>query len=124
MRTSIFILAALLAMPAGAWAGHSISPQELLSQLDGGDAPLVIDVRSKREYESGHVPGAVNIPHRELRDRLPEVSRAADSDIVVYCEAGPRARIAWGTLEDAGFTGVHDLKGHMATWRAEGHPLQ
>jgi rhodanese-related sulfurtransferase len=40
----------------------TITPQALATQLEGGHAPLVVDVRSQAEFNQGHVPGAMHIP--------------------------------------------------------------
>ncbi len=85
------ILAGLLAAVAPAVQAGSISAPALESRLSEGQAPLILDVRSEREYESGHVPGAINIPYRELPARLSELTVSEDDEVVVYCEVGGRA---------------------------------
>lgn len=65
---------------------------------DGADV-LVLDVRRRDEYASGHLPGSINIPHTELRDRLDEVRTAATGRHVrVLCAAGIRSNIAYRIL--------------------------
>lgn len=79
---------------------------------------LVLDVRSRGEFASGHLPGALNIPHTELRERLDEVrSAAAGRPVYTMCAAGVRSWIATCVLRDAGFD-VTMLSGGMATLRA------
>jgi len=118
---------ALLALAALACAAppepdELISRTELAAHLESGEAPLVLDVRTPAEYRDGHVPGAVNVPHRELEDRLPELDLPPDREIVVYCEAGPRAAAAGETLREAGFSEVLHLEGHMRGWRRSDLP--
>lgn len=97
-----------------------ISPVELRDRLQQVDAPQVIDVRSPAEFETGHVPGAVNIPHDELAKRLDEVNAA--SGVVLYCMIGPRARLGEAALREAGIDGLLHLAGGFAAWREEGLP--
>ncbi|MCE7483409.1 FAD-dependent oxidoreductase [Microbacterium profundi] len=79
---------------------------------------LVLDVRSRDEYSTGHLPGAVNIPHTELRDRLTEVTDAASGRPVrVLCASGVRSAIAHRVLAQAGFDSA-SLSGGMLTLRA------
>jgi len=79
---------------------------------------LVLDVRSAREFASGHVPGALNIPHTELRGRLDEVRAAADGrPIRVMCASGVRSHIAQRVLAQSGFESAN-LSGGMLTLRA------
>jgi phage shock protein E len=75
------------------------------------DQPHWIDVRSVDEYESGHVEGAVNIPHTEIAERIAEVTGDKDDVIYVYCRSGRRSGIAQSVLEDAGFTNVVNIGG-------------
>lgn len=120
---SIALLGLLVAGPLAA-KHDSISAPNLSEQLGNPDAPLVLDVRTAREYESGHVPGAVHIPHTELAARLTELPIDKAEQIVVYCEQGPRAYWAESMLQKAGFTKLRDLQGHMSNWRAEGYPTE
>lgn len=69
---------------------------------------IVIDVRSKEEWDTGHVETAVHIPHTEIADRIGEVTEDKDAKIVVYCKVGGRAGIAKESLEGLGFTNVEN----------------
>ncbi len=123
------LLAAILAVGAAAGcsaepAAGPITPAELAARIESGNAPSVLDVRTPGEYAAGHVPGAVNIPHDELAQRLAELDLPKSSEIVVHCESGRRASQAEAVLVEAGFTRVRDLSGHMAAWREGGHPME
>jgi rhodanese-related sulfurtransferase len=80
----------------------------------------ILDVRTAREYSLGHIPGAINIGHRDISTRLDEIRSYADKDVVVYCELGVRARMAQTTLTKAGLLHVYHLTGDMAGWRDAG----
>jgi len=105
-------------------AGTTISQDQLLERMESRNPPLLLDVRSVGEYRSGHVPGAINIPHGQLPARLPELTDARNRDVVVYCERGGRASTAEQTLRDAGFSGVIHLEGDMSGWRRNDLPTQ
>ncbi len=81
-------------------------------ELDGGDF-AVLDVRSVGEFEAGHVPGALNVPLDELRDRLGEVPR--DRRIAVCCGVGLRAYFAVRILDQNGFD-VANIPGGFTTY--------
>ena len=82
------------------------------------DAALVLDVRSRREFASGHLPGALNVPHTQLRARLDEVRAAAgDRPVRVLCESGFRSYLAHRILAQAGIDSAN-LSGGMSTLRA------
>ncbi|QIK72530.1 FAD-dependent oxidoreductase [Propioniciclava coleopterorum] len=82
------------------------------------DTALLLDTRSVAEYATGHLPGSLNIPHTQLRDRLDEVDAAAAGRAVrVLCASGVRSAIAHRVLAQAGFDSA-SLSGGMLTLRA------
>lgn len=82
-----------------------------------GDS-LILDVRSHKEAASGIVPGALVIPHTELRGRLEEVRRAAAGrPIAIHCQSGVRSYLAHCVLRNAGMESS-SLSGGMLTLRA------
>lgn len=97
-----------------------MTPTELLSLIDGGHAPAILDVRSEWEFKRGHVPGAVHIPFWKVGTRLEEVPSKQGEALVVYCGHGPRAWRAGGVLRRHGFKSITYLKGHMHGWRRAG----
>ena len=122
-----FLVTSLIALTfacALVQAGEAISPAELADRINSGKAPLILDVRSTGEYANGHIPGAVNIPYRQLRDRLPELMAYREKEIVVHCQVGPRADIARSILSAAGFLQHRELEGHMRAWEAGNYPIE
>jgi phage shock protein E len=101
----------------------SISQQELVERLQTRAEMLVLDVRTAREFHTGHVPGAINIPHTELPKRLAEVVEFKNKEVVIYCERGGRADTATQVLREAGFASIRHLQGDMAAWRARALPM-
>lgn len=79
-------------------------PQWRAADLDDVLATsLVLDVRSRGEFDGGHLDGALNVPHTELRDRLDEVrAAAAGRPVAVHCASGVRSHIATRVLLQAG----------------------
>lgn len=110
-------LVALASCSPGA-DGTTISQSELADRIGTPTVPLIIDVRTRTEFDSGHIPGAVNIPHSELPRRLGELQIESDQEIVVYCEQGGRSMMAASALRGAGFSRVLHLEGDMSAWRA------
>lgn len=102
----------------------SISPRALADRIAAGDAPAVVDVRSKREFDAGHVLGAVHVPFWQVRCHLDLLDAFRQRPLVVYCGHGPRARIAGASLARAGFREILYLTGHMQKWKALKLPLE
>jgi phage shock protein E len=79
------------------------------------DGSLIVDVRTPREYQRWHFPGAINIPVSELSERTSEIGDKSRT-IVVYCRSGSRSSHAKQMLIDAGYTdvknggGLRDMK--------------
>ncbi len=75
---------------------------------------LILDVRSVGEFNRGHIPGALNIPHTELRDRLDEVREAAAGRAVaLHCMSGMRSYLALRVLQQEGFEAANHTGGLM-----------
>jgi rhodanese-related sulfurtransferase len=101
-----------------------ISPGELAELIQLERAPLILDVRSESEYADAHIPGALNIPHDQLGDRLSQIGAAKTDEIVVHCKSGHRAGIAEQILIEAGYSNLRDLDGHMNAWKSGGYPVE
>lgn len=97
-------------------------PQWQAQDLDKARATtLMLDVRSRSEFARGHLAGALNIPHLQLRTRLDEVSTAADGrPVSVYCASGVRSYLATRVLLSEGFQ-ARNLSGGWLTLKAV-HP--
>jgi NADPH-dependent 2,4-dienoyl-CoA reductase/sulfur reductase-like enzyme/rhodanese-related sulfurtransferase len=99
-----------------------IMPQWQAKDLDKAMATtLLLDVRSRSEFAKGHLAGAVNIPHLELRARLDEVRTFSDGrGVSVHCATGVRSYLATRVLLSEGFD-ARNLSGGWLTLKAV-HP--
>jgi rhodanese-related sulfurtransferase len=97
-----------------------IAARTLLARIAAGAAPVILDVRSAREFADGHVPGAVHVPFWAVGTRIEAIAADKDEELVVYCGHGPRAMIAGRTLRRRGFTRLLFLDGHFSKWRSAG----
>jgi rhodanese-related sulfurtransferase len=74
----------------------------------------ILDVRSVKEWEAGHIEGSMIIPLNRLEQRIAEVPR--DADLVVHCQGGYRSSIATSILQKHGYTNVLDMVGGYKAW--------
>lgn len=81
--------------------------------------PVVLDVRTAEEYAAGHVPGALNVAHDQIEQRLSELAPHRDDEVVLYCRSGRRAALAIERLRAAGFTQLRHLEGDYLGWEQE-----
>jgi hydroxyacylglutathione hydrolase len=96
--------------------GHidRLSSSELAKELTT-KKPLVLDVRTKGEFDAGHIPSAVNLPLGELPSRLSELP--SDRRIVATCRTGSRSSTALSLLRAAGFAQSVDQRGGFEAWQ-------
>jgi rhodanese-related sulfurtransferase len=102
-----------------------VKPETVLERSAKKDKSLVIlDVRTPEEFAEGHVPGAINISHDKLQDRIGELMSAKDKDIVLYCRSGRRTGLAADTLKAAGFEKLYHIEGDMQKWTEAKRPTE
>ncbi len=123
MRRLLIALFALFALTACSSAtATSLSPQAFddLAQTDG---VVTLDVRTPAEYESGHLPDAVNIDVEaaDFGQRITELDPAAT--YAVYCRSGNRSKVAMDQMASAGLKNVSDLDGGIVAWQSAGLPV-
>jgi rhodanese-related sulfurtransferase len=126
-RLALVAISGLCCVVIGAYAGETapelLSQDELIARQRANDASLVVvDVRTAEEYAAGHVPGAINIPHDQVVQRLSQVP--TDKDLVLYCRSGRRTAIAADVLAANGYTRLEHLEGDIAAWLSRGLPLE
>jgi rhodanese-related sulfurtransferase len=113
---------------------EAISAQDVKERLESGEVDLVVDVREPKEWDGGHVPGAINVPRGMLELRAdpespatdPTLSANKDARVIVYCLKAPGARsvLAAQTLGNMGYSNVAAMRGGFEEWRAEGLPAE
>jgi rhodanese-related sulfurtransferase len=101
----------------------NVSPKEAMKLIEQ-DNLIVIDVRTPEEYQSGHIPGAININVND--PSFQEKAKTIDSNkkILVYCRSGHRSTIASNQLKDLGFTKIYNLKGGIMAWEKENGKIE
>ncbi len=102
-----------------------ISVQTAYNMITNGSYPdlVVLDVRTQSEYDSGHIYGAVLIPHTELDERIEELAGHENDEIIVYCRTGARSVIASEILDSHNFTKVYNMLGGIVSWQSAGYPV-
>jgi hydroxyacylglutathione hydrolase len=107
---------ALSGRPDLLWSTERISAPLLAEELAGADPPLLLDVRSPREWAARHIDNSVNIPLNHLQERVPEIPR--NHRIAVHCAGGYRSSIAASILHQYGITDLVEMAGGLAAWDA------
>jgi hydroxyacylglutathione hydrolase len=92
---------------------------ELSKRLPSRDFQL-LDVRTPREWDEGHLPGARYVFLGDLSRRLKDLNR--EKPVVVYCATGYRSSLAASLLQASGFGHVQNVPGGYTAWTADGFP--
>jgi len=121
LQTVLLVLFPVLVL-ASDFQTPAISAQDLHDRQGGAEPLLVIDVRDRAEYKSGHVPGAVNIPQKKLGKQLDKLADA--NGVVLYCINGRRTRLAEQTLIENDVPNVVHLEGGLMGWRQGGFKVR
>ncbi len=97
-----------------------VTAASLAELLAAGPPPLLIDVRTEREWRAGRIDGAINMPLLGLEHEMARLPSAWP--LVAYCASGYRSAIATSLMRRAGRPAVTDLIGGIDAWRSSGLP--
>lgn len=96
-----------------------INATDLLTAINGGTAPYIIDIRQASAYTQGHIPGAVNVAAGDILTHVEaNVSNMSD-EIVVVCYSGQTAAFCTSLLKLAGYTNAKSLLFGMTSWNSD-----
>ncbi len=101
--------------------GLSVGPTDAVQLMNQG--ALVLDVRSRDQYDAGHVIDARNFPNADLSQSVETLKKYREKPVLTCCETGMTASAAARTLREQGFSKVASLRGGLQAWRAENLPL-
>jgi rhodanese-related sulfurtransferase len=94
----------------------ALTPMEVKERMSEGNGFILLDVRSRREWQNNHIASrqSILIPINEIRSRLHEVP--VSKEIITYCQTSVRAYQAQRILNGAGFAKVKFMDGSIASW--------
>lgn len=120
--TAFVVLLAALIYTEGRRAGATINTSQLTTLVNNSNA-VVVDVRDNKEFKTGHIVNAINIPSAKLAGRMKELEKYRDKSIILVDKMGQHAGTSGKALKKAGFEQVLRLQGGMQTWTSENLPL-
>ena len=89
----------------------NITAEEAKKIMDSEEGYIILDTRTQEEYDEGHIPGAIVIPHDEITDRAEEELPDKDQLLLVYCRSGRRSKLAAEALVELGYTNIKEFGG-------------
>ena len=99
-----------------------IIPDEVTRLINREDAK-VVDIRSQKEFEDGHIIGAISISVEQLADQLDKLKRYRDKGIIFCCASGSVSSKEARKLMNEGYEKVYCLKGGISSWQNANLPL-
>lgn len=97
---------------------RQITQEEASELMEGENGFILLDVRTRAEYDSGHIPGAICIPNEDIGTTPPAELPDLNQMILVYCRSGNRSKQASQKLADMGYTDVREFGG-IITWKGK-----
>ena len=89
----------------------NITAEEAKEIMDTQQGYVILDVRAQEEYDQGHIPGAIVIPHEEITEKAEAMLQDKNQLILVYCRSGRRSKIAADALVELGYTNIKEFGG-------------
>lgn len=102
--------------------GQGVNCLEAVNLINHQEA-LVLDVRPSKDFKTGHITAALNIPHDRLSERLGELAAHKDKPILLVCLHGHTTGASGQVLRKAGFNKIYRLTGGIAAWQGDRLPL-
>ena len=96
----------------------TISSKEAQQMIEEHKDALILDVRTAAEYESGHIPNAINLSNEDIQAGKVDSLKDKSQLIMVYCRSGNRSRQAAQKLAELGYTNVVDFGG-IQSWQGD-----
>ena len=105
-----------------AMGASQMVPAEVTRLINHEDAEL-LDLRSAKDFEKGHIINAVNIDMATLGDREKELDKYKDKTVVICCAQGQESIRVARNLKTKGFEKLYSLKGGISAWQNANLPL-
>lgn len=102
--------------------GRSIGSAQLTTLINS-DQAVIVDIRSSKDFGSGHITDSLNIPFDKFASRMVELNKYKENKVIVIVDSqGQQSGAISRDMKKAGFN-VAKLGGGVATWKADGLPL-
>ena len=118
--SALIIYYTQIQLPSTTISYGDVTVEEAKSLIDSNFSLIILDVRTREEYDSGHIGGAILIPVGELEDRLDELSK--EEEFLIYCRTGNRSSNSVNILKENGYTKIFHMNDGIIAWIQAGYP--
>ena len=95
-----------------------VSMNEIVKIMEENENYIILDVRTKEEYNEGHIPNAICIPNETIGQNVEEKLPNKEQLILIYCRSGNRSKQATEKLLNLGYTNLVEFGG-IIDWKGE-----
>jgi rhodanese-related sulfurtransferase len=114
----VAIVTIVIEMRQRAHGSATVSPNDVIKLTNSGGV-LVLDVRERTQFESGHIIDSRHIPSAEIASRADSLKKYKEKPVVVYCDNGLASAGAARALRNQGDTNVATLRGGLRGWKQD-----
>ena len=100
-----------------------VSAAQVKADLDAGKKFILLDVRSKEEFDAGHLPNAVHVSRGLLEFKIGNVIPDKNAAIILYCRSDARSALATHVLNQMGYVNAKNMAGAFKAWGMAGYPV-
>lgn len=100
-----------------------VSAAQAKADLDAGKKFILLDVRSKEEFDAGHLPNAVHISRGLLEFKIGRIIPDKNANIILYCRTGARSAMTTLVLNEMGYVNAKNMEGAFKAWGTAGFPV-
>jgi rhodanese-related sulfurtransferase len=100
-----------------------VSIDDVKKMIDNKEKIIILDVRDKEEFETGYIPGAINLSRGMLEFKISTMIPDKNATIIVYCGIDLRGPLATKTLNEFGYKNAVNINGGLKAWKAAGYPI-
>jgi len=104
----------------------TITREEIKERMDSKQSMHIIEALPQQYFDDAHIPGAINIPHDEVRDRAEYLLPDKAAFVVVYCANSPckNSKLATNTLLQMGYSNAFEYVEGKQDWIDAGYPIE
>ena len=95
-----------------------VSMDEIVQIMNENSNYIILDVRTTKEYNEGHIPNAICIPNETISEDIINKLPNKDQLILIYCRSGNRSKQAAKKLKELGYTNLVEFGG-IIDWKGE-----
>ncbi|MEE9509084.1 MAG: rhodanese-like domain-containing protein [Candidatus Bathyarchaeia archaeon] len=107
-------------LPSTTISFGDVTVEEAKSLVESNVSLIIVDVRTREEYDSGHIEGAILLPVSELEGRINELSK--EEELLIYCRTGNRSSNSVNILKANGYTKIFHMNDGIIAWIQAGYP--